>query len=197
MEFEHVGNAECLELANTIPDRSEGGARDWLADPAVATAWAASLEFEPARPFTTADLASLADLRDAVHTAFAALADGASVPHAALATVTEAHAAGLGRFGYVARDGAGTHGAATRDGAVTRDWPARWTADALAARFAESAVAELTGDRLDRLKACPSCGWLFIDTSRNGGRRWCSMRTCGSRDKALRHYRRRHTVADA
>ncbi|MBZ9707661.1 hypothetical protein FJW08_07415 [Mesorhizobium sp. B3-2-1] len=38
-----------------------------------------------------------------------------------------------------------------------------------------------------RLHACPRCGWLFVDTSRGGKRRWCSMRTCGNREKIARH----------
>lgn len=39
----------------------------------------------------------------------------------------------------------------------------------------------------ERLRSCPRCGWLFVDTSRGGKRRWCSMRTCGNREKVLRH----------
>lgn len=42
----------------------------------------------------------------------------------------------------------------------------------------------------ERLRACPRCGWLFIDTSRGGKRRWCSMQTCGNREKASRHHQR-------
>lgn len=38
-----------------------------------------------------------------------------------------------------------------------------------------------------RLRACPRCGWLFIDTSRGGKRRWCNMRICGNREKISRH----------
>jgi predicted RNA-binding Zn ribbon-like protein len=38
-----------------------------------------------------------------------------------------------------------------------------------------------------RLRACPRCGWLFIDTSRGGKRRWCNMRICGNREKMSRH----------
>jgi predicted RNA-binding Zn ribbon-like protein len=34
------------------------------------------------------------------------------------------------------------------------------------------------------------CGWLFMDDSKNGSRRWCSMRSCGNRAKAQRHYLR-------
>jgi predicted RNA-binding Zn ribbon-like protein len=44
-----------------------------------------------------------------------------------------------------------------------------------------------------RLRHCPACDWLFHDTTRNAGRRWCDMMDCGSRDKALRYYHRRKT----
>lgn len=57
-------------------------------------------------------------------------------------------------------------------------------------RLAEAAVALITSPRLERVKACPACGWFFVDTSKNRSRRWCSMRTCGSIDKARRYYRR-------
>lgn len=41
-----------------------------------------------------------------------------------------------------------------------------------------------------RIGECPSCGWLFLDSSKGGRRKWCDMAMCGSRDKALRYYRR-------
>ncbi len=34
------------------------------------------------------------------------------------------------------------------------------------------------------------CSWLFLDESRAGTRRWCSMQDCGNRAKARRHQRR-------
>ncbi|MER9651090.1 CGNR zinc finger domain-containing protein [Mesorhizobium sp. M0199] len=34
---------------------------------------------------------------------------------------------------------------------------------------------------------CPRCGWLFVDISRGGKRRWCNMRVCGNREKVARH----------
>jgi len=45
--------------------------------------------------------------------------------------------------------------------------------------------------RLNRVSRCPGrgCGWLFLNTS--GRRRWCSMSTCGSRDKMRRLHQRR------
>jgi predicted RNA-binding Zn ribbon-like protein len=39
-----------------------------------------------------------------------------------------------------------------------------------------------------RIKVCAAegCGWVFLDTSKNGTRRWCSMKLCGNREKARR-----------
>ena len=44
----------------------------------------------------------------------------------------------------------------------------------------------------DKVRRCanPECGWLFLDDSRAGKRRWCSMLACGNRAKARRHYHR-------
>jgi predicted RNA-binding Zn ribbon-like protein len=59
-------------------------------------------------------------------------------------------------------------------------------------------TAELmSSDELGRLRACgnPRCGWLFLDRSRRGNRRWCDMQVCGSRDKARRYYFRSRGLA--
>ncbi|MDH3422912.1 MAG: CGNR zinc finger domain-containing protein, partial [Gemmatimonadota bacterium] len=44
-----------------------------------------------------------------------------------------------------------------------------------------------------RLRPCaaPDCGRWFVDTSKGGRRKWCSMERCGNRAKAAR-YRSRH-----
>jgi predicted RNA-binding Zn ribbon-like protein len=46
---------------------------------------------------------------------------------------------------------------------------------------------------LDRLRQCGNhpCGWLFIDTSRNGTRRWCSSGECGNLSRVRRFRARR------
>ncbi len=36
----------------------------------------------------------------------------------------------------------------------------------------------------------PACTLLFLDTSKSGRRRWCSMQTCGNRAKVAAHYQR-------
>lgn len=54
-------------------------------------------------------------------------------------------------------------------------------------------LADLLPSRLlQDVRQCggPECGWLFLDTSKNHKRRWCSMEGCGNRAKARRHYAR-------
>jgi predicted RNA-binding Zn ribbon-like protein len=64
--------------------------------------------------------------------------------------------------------------------------------------IARSAAELLTGPDLDRVKFCPGkgCGWLFLDKTRNGKRRWCEMEVCGSRAKMRRYHQRRRAAAD-
>jgi predicted RNA-binding Zn ribbon-like protein len=59
-------------------------------------------------------------------------------------------------------------------------------------KVARSAAEILTSERLEKIRSCGDqrCGWLFIDNSRTGERRWCNMQTCGNRAKARLHYRR-------
>lgn len=54
--------------------------------------------------------------------------------------------------------------------------------------IAQNTTELLASDRASRLRECGGCYWLFMDTSRNGLRRWCDMKTCGNRAKARRHY---------
>ena len=75
-------------------------------------------------------------------------------------------------------------------------WTSRPGSDGLErviATVVRSAVELLTSPRLMRVKECAAegeCGWLFLDTTRSGTRRWCRMSGCGSRAKARRHYAR-------
>jgi predicted RNA-binding Zn ribbon-like protein len=71
------------------------------------------------------------------------------------------------------------------------DWPAR---DPRRIRYAVAtdAIAVLQDpSRQKRVSRCPGrgCGWLFLNAS--GRRRWCSMSTCGSREKMRRLHQRR------
>ena len=51
-----------------------------------------------------------------------------------------------------------------------------------------SAASLLLSDEIGNVRVCDNedCGWMFVDRSRNGLRRWCQMRTCGTMEKTRR-----------
>ena len=64
--------------------------------------------------------------------------------------------------------------------------------------IAWKAVELLENGPLERIKEChPGCAWLFLDTSRNSSRRWCSMQTCGNEAKVRRFRKRLKAVTNA
>jgi predicted RNA-binding Zn ribbon-like protein len=125
-------------------------------------------------------------LREALYRTFAAVADGVHADGADAARLYAA-CAGLLRGSRVrARQGAFT--AESAAGGRTAPglerlvlWPVLW-----------SAVRLLSAPELASVRKCasPDCGWLFVDGTKNGSRRWCSMSVCGNRDK-VRRYRGR------
>ena len=72
--------------------------------------------------------------------------------------------------------------------------PLEWQAAELPGVLALAAARLLEHEDLSRLRECQDgdCGWLFLDRSKNGSRRWCSSGDCGNRARAKRHYQRTH-----
>jgi predicted RNA-binding Zn ribbon-like protein len=183
------GGALCLDFANSVDWTGDGQAlapqTDALAEPGDLTRWGERLGLVGARAPKPdeEELAAAHDLRRAIHASFAAIARGDAPPPAALQVVTATHASA-----------AAASRMARRGGAWALAWPAR---DPRRVRFAVAVDAiALLGDaqRLARVRMCPgrNCGWLFLDAS--GRRRWCSMTTCGSREKMRRMYERRRAT---
>jgi predicted RNA-binding Zn ribbon-like protein len=58
------------------------------------------------------------------------------------------------------------------------------------------AVAELLADvSPGRLRKCQACIVHFLDTSKKGSRRWCSMNICGNRIKVAAYQQRKRAAA--
>ncbi|WP_328839314.1 CGNR zinc finger domain-containing protein [Streptomyces europaeiscabiei] len=82
------------------------------------------------------------------------------------------------------------------DGA--RGWAAGTATGAqLLSTVARDAVELLTGPYAERIRMCAGdrCYLLYVDTSRPGRRRWCSMEHCGNRHKVRAHRVRRSGAA--
>jgi predicted RNA-binding Zn ribbon-like protein len=73
-----------------------------------------------------------------------------------------------------------------------RSWAPKQSAAAVMSTVARDAIDVFGGPLAARLKRCEGarCSLLFVDTSRPGHRRWCSMDRCGNRAKVAAHHRR-------
>lgn len=176
--IELVGNALCLDFTNTVNARPVAQ-RDWLASADEARTWAEAVGYAVTGVLAETELQSARWLRDVVYRVFQPLAGREQPPEDELDHLVEAYAGGLEQAEL-----------SPGDSAYRLVWPHRDSLDALCAEVTASAVGLLTHGPLQRIGQCPACGWLFLDISKNGRRRWCSMATCGSRDKARRYYAR-------
>jgi predicted RNA-binding Zn ribbon-like protein len=77
-----------------------------------------------------------------------------------------------------------------RDERVRPTWELD-TLEALGRPIAYAAWELLTSGPLDRVKRCHACPWLYLDQSKNGSRRWCSMDDCGKAVKMSRYVAKR------
>ncbi|MGW6283200.1 CGNR zinc finger domain-containing protein [Kribbella sp. NPDC055071] len=73
-------------------------------------------------------------------------------------------------------------------------WQAEDPVSAVLALVARDALDLVTSPLLDRIRDCanPDCGAIFLDNSRPGTRRWCSMDTCGNLSKKATFRTRHH-----
>lgn len=176
-----------LDFVNTmIPYRT--GPVDLLGHPDALIWWLEQSAPGPVRALAPSDLPGLRlltlearRLRKALVATLEAVAAGAaSVPAPAAATVNRA----LGVAPAVHR----------LTGFELDVYFARTHPLALLTPIALSALDLALTTRPDRLRACAAddCLRWFVDTSKGGRRRWCSMERCGNRAKAFR-YRSRHT----
>ncbi|MDI2129115.1 CGNR zinc finger domain-containing protein [Yinghuangia seranimata] len=192
-----VGGHVVVDLLNTVTARGpepidwlDGYPRllEWAAltgrfDPAVLARLARAAEAEPRAAAQALDRAR--DLREALHDVVTALLahDDAPPPAGALERVERhwKHAAARARLTV--------HGDTARLAAAAEASGLDYLADELALQ----ALDLLRDLPHERTRVCPGprCGWLFIDTSRGGRRRWCDMGTCGNATKGKAHYQRK------
>ncbi len=135
---------------------------------------------------------SVRSARELLFRLFSAIADGRTPADADLASFSralrEAHAHIRLRPGQEPSQGFVTDFSPLPDeqARAAASWLLVWPLSPIVVSAAELL---LRGD-LKRVRRCANdlCGWIFLDTSKNGSRRWCSMTSCGNRAKARRHY---------
>jgi predicted RNA-binding Zn ribbon-like protein len=171
--------AACLEFAMTGGE-GEFAIFETLHTPDDLRAWLAGPPLSAPVEVTARGLAAAKRLRRAVTDAAYARAAGEPLPADAVAAINAAAA----RPPLAPVLGADGRSAGWAPGATL--------AHALST-LARDAVEVLSGPLADRVKVCgaDNCALVFVDTSRPGTRRWCSMERCGNRHKLRTHRARR------
>lgn len=197
-KFQFVGGDLALDFTNTVGGKRGGIARENLHTYRDFISWcrqaglldkglAEELTREAARyPREAAAVLSRAvALREAVYNIFWALANRRKPSPEDLGQLNRELASGLGRLRVLPG----------KKGHFKWDWERTAASlDQPLGPVARAAGDLLTSaDRLSRVHRCvgDTCGWLFIDASKNHSRRWCDMRDCGNLAKVRRHRARK------
>ena len=197
MPFKFVGGDRALDLLNTVDWTTSGPALDRLSDYGRLLAWATeagvlgTVQAGRLRKRAAADpaaaeraLGRCRELRRVLHRCVVALVSGRGIP------------AALGRLQPYLQDALvhlalepgspGTSGVRLGWSGLEESlegpmWPVVW-----------DAIQLLLSAEAERVRVCggENCGWVYVDRSRNGLRRWCEMDTCGTTAKNRRRGRR-------
>lgn len=171
------GGPLAIDLVNTVWHEGSN-VIDWLVDDEAVTAFLAEWDKSIPADSVTQTRVALVEARELIRTLLEHAANGASDADKLVTKLNAALAAA--RTEVTATDGGATM-------TITGDQPT----NALAIEAIVNAV-ELWQERSNRVRSCEheDCVLWFLDTSKSGRRRWCSMETCGNRIKAKRHYER-------
>ncbi len=192
--FQFTAGNLSLDFTNTVDNRHAANEIDLLASYSDFLAWATEAKLlTSSQAHQLSDLAEknpaqaratwrrTVQLRETVYAIFSAIAQQRAVPDNSLSELNSAIQQACAHAYIVP---------------AKRTFTWRWIApDSLASPLwplVMDAAELLTSGRLELVRECAAetCGWLFLDTTKNHRRRWCDMKTCGNRNKARRYYQR-------
>jgi predicted RNA-binding Zn ribbon-like protein len=194
-ELERIGGAVCLDFVNTVDPRYVSDRIEYVPDYDALLKWSVGAGLlDPSDADRLGDIARhRPQLAGAVHRRALALREALFEllrrepgPDRAASLATLNAELARSRTQQVVERALGGFESA---------WPASTALDRVLWPIASSAADLLTSPRFGRVRECAGerCGWLFLDTSKAGRRRWCSMADCGNRAKA----KRRRTTREA
>jgi predicted RNA-binding Zn ribbon-like protein len=203
-KFQLIAGNVALDFINTLDDRPREKPKELLKnfyelarfgeDTGILTGAELDYFYENAHnePDEAGDAVRRAiHLREAMYAVFSALMKKQTVPQKALDTLNT----------YI-RD-AVQHSQLVQGKMAQKDGRCELRYNAMTSRYsamlwpvARAAADLLTSSDMALLRACSSatCQWLFLDTSKNHHRRWCSMKLCGNRAKVRKFYSKQKTA---
>ena len=178
--FPFEPGAACLELAYTGGE-GDMAVYETLHRPEDLTAWLRARLGDAVADATADDHHRMRALRAALWDCVDAAADGTPAPPAAVDVINAVAAR--------------PDPVPALDSDLRRHWRTPVPVDAVLAHLARDAVELLGGPLAARIRRCAAgdCEIVFVDTSRPGRRRWCSMPRCGNRSKVTAFRARRNS----
>lgn len=200
LPFKYVGGDASLDLVNTVDWTSKGlvneritgyqGLARWAEGAGVVSASQAEVLVAAARSRPDEAEAACEEarrLRAQLQRLYRAVVDGTDSGRAWDA-FNEQLAAVLPRLRLAPRPPG-------EDGPAAAGWV--WLGreerlDSLLWPVVRAAAELLASEEARQVQICdgPDCGWMYVDRSRNGLRRWCEMKTCGTAAKSRRRRKR-------
>jgi predicted RNA-binding Zn ribbon-like protein len=192
--FDLDAGRACLDFVNSLRDRNAAKPREFLPDYADLIAFSRATEHIDGDAATALMQQATADpeaaraaldaaraLREALYRIFSATAAEQQPDDAAIAVFNRLLHAEAARRRFTAQADHYQWTYPDHTDLYLPLWP-----------LVHEAAGLLLGDERTRLRECAAddCGWIFIDTSRNRSRRWCSMSSCGNRAK-VQQFRQR------
>jgi predicted RNA-binding Zn ribbon-like protein len=176
--FRFRGGHNAMDLPATLQARLEPVPRELLRTPHDLARWLVAAGLAPTLPDASeSDLLLARSLREAIFALASARLPGGPDPSAAIAVLNTIAAAPPAVPQL------------TPQGELQLVGPVA----ALLATLARDAVQLFGSDDAEHIRQCqsPTCTLFFIDKSRAGDRRWCSMSGCGNKAKVADFRRRR------
>ena len=187
------GGSLCIDFINTVRNRTTLPLEDYLSDFNDLLYWSKRLSVIDAAAYKKIELNAInnkrkadlffkgaLDFRELLYKIFCGICKGKKIPAADLEEYNKILSA---YFPFIQLKRSGFN--------FVEDW--NFEQDSLMyilAPVVNDSYELLLTDKLKRIGECPKCRWLFLDTTKNGKRRWCTMKTCGSSVKALEWYHR-------
>jgi predicted RNA-binding Zn ribbon-like protein len=194
-----IAGVLCLDFANTLYGHGKTPIHEYLYEYRDLAVWCRKVGIVPEKEAAKLIRAAARQpnaalsafhraiaLRETIFRVFTAIADAKPPLHSDIAYLDSARTDALAH----SRVFSGSAG-------FVVNWDKRDSLELLLWPISLSAVDLLVSASLARVRHCAGCDWLFVDTSRNHLRRWCSMSACGNRAKVRRYLARKRRLAAA
>lgn len=187
--LEMIGGALCLDFVNTVNSRPHPE-HEYLTSYSELTSWGAKIEMLSEEQNHRLQKQAKQDEKAAEHTLKKAIEQRELLFRlfVKLAKGSEPNKQDMVDFIKVYGEAISSAQLIREEDRFSPRWKVDQTPEALLWPIIYSAGEILFSKEVNQVKECPSCGWLFLDTSKNQTRRWCSMNTCGARDKMRRYH---------